>query len=367
MTLKPPPPTQPGSQPGPQTAPAAAPAAPLPEPTAILIRTPNWLGDLLVATAFVRAVLQRFPAARVDLIVRKGFEALPLPHRGRVLPFDRHALSAGAFGRSLRGRGHSHLFVLPPSFSAAWMAFCTGIPTRAGYRGQGRGWLLRPALRHRHAPRSVHLVREYLDLLAPWPLPATDAADPAAPPAAGLAPPEGWVEAHRPPQAPAPGTYVVLTPGAEYGPAKQWPEAHYRTLAAGLSEAGWPVVVAGLPKDRTLGERLLAGLPLGLNLCGETELPALTALLAGARLLVSNDSGGMHLGAALGVPQLALFGSTNPTWTGPLSPLAEIVTRNEPCAPCYARTCPLGHLRCLRDLAPAPVLARALALLGPGT
>lgn len=329
-----------------------------PEPTAILIRTPNWLGDLLVSTAFVRAVLARFPAARVDLIVRRGFEALPLPHRGEVLPFDRHAVSAGAFGRSLRGRGHSHLFVLPPSFSSAWMGFRTGIPVRVGYRGEGRRWLLRPALRHRHAPRSVHLIREYLDLLAPWTGLDAD------PPPATLEPPPGWIEAHRPPAAPAPGTYVVLAPGAEYGPAKQWPQAHYRTLAQGLAAAGWPVVVAGLPKDRPLGDALLAGLPGGLNLCGDTDLPGLAALLAGARLLVSNDSGAMHLGAALDVPQLALFGSTNPTWTGPLSPRAAVLTRNEPCSPCYARECPLGHLRCLNELHPGPVLERALALLG---
>jgi lipopolysaccharide heptosyltransferase II len=330
------------------------------EPEAILIRTPNWLGDLLVSTAFVRAVLQRFPAARVDLIVRAGFEVLPLPHRGRVLPFDRRAIGAGAFGRGLRSQGHTHLFVLPPSFSSAWMAWRTGIPHRIGYRGQGRAWLLRPALAHRHAPRSVHLAQEYLDLLRPW-LEATPEQF-----SAGLEPAPGWVEAHRPAAAPPAGSYAVLAPGAEYGPAKMWPAEHYRALAATLDAAGWAVVVAGLAKDRAQGDAILAGSRAGANLCGATDLPGLTALLAGARLLVSNDSGAMHLGAALGLPQLALFGSTNPTWTAPLNPRAEVLYRAEPCSPCYARECPLGHLRCLRELRPEPVAERALALLAQG-
>ncbi|HKI99185.1 MAG TPA: lipopolysaccharide heptosyltransferase II [bacterium] len=327
------------------------------EPRAILIRTPNWLGDLLVSTAFIRAVLQRFPAARVDLIVRQGFEALPLPQRGSVYPFDRHTSSPGAFGRGLRGLGHTHMFVLPPSFSSAWMAWRTGIRHRIGYRGEGRRWLLRPARAHNHGPRSVHLAREYLELLSPWVEAMPEA------PSAGLEPPAGWVEAHRPEDAPS-GEYVVLAPGAEYGPAKMWPPAHYEALAAALDAAGWPVVVAGLGKDRLLGESILAGTRRGVNLCGETDLPGLAALLAGARLLVSNDSGAMHLGAAWGVPQLALFGSTNPTWTGPLNPRAEVLYRAEPCSPCYARQCPLGHLRCLQELQPALVTERALALLG---
>jgi heptosyltransferase-2 len=331
------------------------------EPEAVLIRTPNWLGDLLVSTAFIRAVLQRFPGIRVDLIVRRGFEVLPLPQRGRLLPFDRQATSAGAFGRALRGQGYSHLFVLPPSFSSAWMAWRSGIPRRIGYHGEGRAWLLSPALRHRHAPRSVHLAQEYLDLLQPWldaPLQATPEA-----PAAGLELPAGWAEAHRPPRAPAPGSYVVVAPGAEYGPAKMWPVEHYRAVAAALDGAGWPVLVAGLAKDRPLGEAILAGTERGLNLCGETDLRGLTALLADARLLISNDSGAMHLGAALGLPQLALFGSTNPTWTGPLNPRAEVLYRAEACSPCYARECPLGHFRCMRELRPEPVAERALALL----
>ena len=327
------------------------------EPAAILIRMPNWLGDLLMATGFVRAVLKRFPAARVDLIVRAGFEVLPLPHRGRVWSHDKRVQGPGAFGAGLRGEGFTHFFVLPPSLSSAWMAWRSRIPWRIGYAGEGRSLLLRPARRTAHAPRSVHLSQEYLDLLQPWLL-ARSGEYPA-----GLEPPPGWMKAHLPQPVRQGPSYVVLAPGAEYGPAKQWPPGHYRRTAEALSGAGWRVVAAGLPKDRPLGEELTAGLPGALNLCGETDLPALTALLAGARLVISNDSGAMHLAAAAGVPQIALFGSTNSTWTAPLNPRAVLLSRNEPCAPCYRRTCPLGHRRCLNELAPELVSARALEML----
>lgn len=333
------------------------------EPSSIAIRTPNWLGDLLICTAFIGAVLQRFPQARVDLIVRAGFEALPLPHRGEILPFDRARIRAGAFGRSLRGRGYSHFFVLPPSFSAAWMAWRSGTPHRPGTRGQFRGWLLSPALNPSATPRSVHLLREYMELLRPWGIPAEPL------PAASLPLAPGWVERHRPREAEGP-PYVVIAPGAEYGPAKQWPLRHYAAVAAKLHDLGWRVVVAGLEKDRDLGDKILAGVksPRGVtssgNLCGKTDLVSLTALLAGARLVISNDSGAMHLAASLGRPQVALFGSTNPVWTAPLNPRARVITRNEPCSPCYKRTCPLGHLNCLEKLPPGEVVKQALALLG---
>jgi len=327
------------------------------EPEAILVRTPNWLGDLMLSTAFARALLARFPGARVDLIVRQGFEALPLPRRGQILPFDRRATPPGRFGRSLRGRGYTHLFVLPPSFSSAWMGWWSGIPWRIGYGGEGRRWLLRPAMQPAASARSRHLADEYLGLLAPWG--KFSAAD--FQPALDISP--EWLEQHQPPALRSGAPDVVLAPGAEYGPAKQWPLEHYAALARSLGAAGRIVWVAGLSQDRALGDAILSGVPGARNLCGETSLPQLVALLARARLVVSNDSGAMHVTAALGRPQIALFGSTNPAWTAPLNPRAELVYRAEPCSPCYARTCPLGHLRCLREISPEQVLREAERLL----
>jgi heptosyltransferase-2 len=331
-----------------------------PEPQAILVRTPNWLGDLMLSTAFVRALLSLFPNARVDLIVRQAFASLPLPHRGRVIPYDRRPGGSGGpgrFGRALRGQGYSHLFVLPPSFSSAWMGWWSGIPWRAGYGGEGRGLLLRPALKRAAPARSRHLAAEYLDLLSPW----REASAPEFRPQLDVS--EEWLDRNRPPALGAGGPYVVLAPGAEFGTAKQWPVEHYAALARRLGAAGRRVIVAGLPQDRPLGETILSGVPGARNLCGETTLPQLVALLARARLVVSNDSGAMHVAAALGRPQIALFGSTNPVWTAPLNENAKLIYRAEPCSPCYARTCPLGHLRCLREIGPGQVMIEAERLL----
>lgn len=328
-----------------------------PEPQSILVRTPNWLGDLVVSTGFTAALLERFPEARVDLIVRAGFEVLPLPHRGRILPFDRTREAAGVFGRNLGGTGYSHCFILPPSFSSAWMAWRSGIPWRIGYAGEGRSLLLNPALGHAHAPRSVHLLQEYLDLLAPWLAARPDQH----PPRLDLSP--EWLAQHAPPDAPWRGHPVVLAPGAEYGPAKQWPGAHYREVARVLSAQGWDVVVVGLPKDRELGEEILSSVKSGHNFCGKTTLAQLTALLSTASLLISNDSGAMHLAAALHIPQIAVFGSTNPAWTGPINPSGRIAYRGEWCSPCYARSCRFGHTNCLVDLTPGGVIEEAERLL----
>jgi len=328
-----------------------------PEPRSILVRTPNWLGDLVVSTGFVAALLERFREARVDLIVRAGFEVLPLPHRGRVLAFDRTTESAGAFGRKRGGEGYTHCFVLPPSFSSAWMAWRSGIPWRIGYAGEGRSPLLHPALRPAHPPRSVHLLQEYLDLLAPW----TSVRPEQHPPRLDISP--AWLARHALPQTPWQGHPVLLAPGAEYGPAKQWPGAHYAEVARALSAQGWDVAVVGLKKDRELGEEILRGVKSGHNLCGQTDLAQLTALVGTAALLISNDSGGMHLAAALGIPQVAVLGSTNPAWTGPINPRGRIVYRGEWCSPCYARTCRFGHTRCLADLKPVGVIEEAERLL----
>lgn len=311
-----------------------------------------------MATGFIKAVMALFPDARVDLVVRQGFEGLPLPHRGEVLSFDKSKVSAGAFGRSLRGRGYSHFFVLPPSFSSAWMALKSKTPFRVGYRGGGRGLMLRPALPYSHPHRSVHLLNEYLGLLSPWEKLETEEHMP------GLEANDEWVRAHIPREMAGVENYVVLAPGAEYGPAKQWPLEHYRKLAGMVAGGGHPVVVAGLPKDAEAADWILEGEAKGMNLCGKTDLKGLTAMLARAELVVSNDSGAMHLAAALKRPQIALFGSTNTTWTKPLNFKARIFTLDFPCAPCYLRECRYGHTACLSGIQPKEVGRAALKILG---
>jgi heptosyltransferase-2 len=327
-------------------------------PGRIVVRAPNWLGDLMMATGVLRAILERWPAAAVDLVVRAGHESLPLPRRGRVIQFDPGATSAGAFGSSLRGAGYDRCYVLPPSFSSAWMAWRAGIPERIGYRGHFRGPLLRPALSHRAPARSVHLTREYLDLVDP--ALETDCY----PPRLDL--PGGWAA-----QQLAricrelPERFVAIAPGAVYGPAKAWPAERYRELARRLRDrTGASVIVLGTGAEHGLAEQVRNAEAGILNWCGTTDLPALVAVLSRAALLVGNDSGTMHVMAALRRPQVAIFGSTSPVWTGPINERSAVVSLGLPCAPCFARTCRLGHTDCLKKITVDAVLDAALGLLG---
>lgn len=311
-----------------------------------------------MATGALRAIVESWPDAAVDLVVRAGHEGLPLPHRGRVVAFDRERSTAGAFGAALGRSGYDRFYVLPPSFSAAWMAWRSRAPERIGHRGQMRGPLLRPGLAHRAPPRSVHLAREFLDLV-----------DPALalerfPPRIEV--PPGWAEARLAGVCRAlPERFVAVAPGAVYGPAKAWPAERYRELARALRDrAGAPVLILGTAAEHALGERVRAAAEGVLNWCGATDLPGLVAVLSRAALLVSNDSGAMHVAAALGRPQVAIFGSTSPAWTRPLNPRAAVLSHALPCAPCFARTCRYGHADCLGKIAVEEVLDAALALLG---
>ena len=135
----------------------------------ILIRTPNWLGDLMMSTAFIHQVMELFPESEVDLVVRSGFEELPLPCRGRILSFDKKTQTPGSFGKNLRQYEYQKMFILPPSFSSAWMGFRASIPERIGFSGDFRKILLKPAKKHENPPRQIHLVDEYMELLKPLP------------------------------------------------------------------------------------------------------------------------------------------------------------------------------------------------------
>jgi heptosyltransferase-2 len=160
----------------------------------------------------------------------------------------------------------------------------------------------------------------------------------------------------------APNTRIVaLCPGAEYGPAKRWPPSYFAEVARALSRSGDTVLLVGSSKDAPICEdivRLSGG--ACRNLCGATTLDQAIDVLAAARLAITNDSGLMHVAAALGTPLIAIYGSSTPEHTPPMSPHATIVKLDMPCSPCFERTCPLGHFNCMMNLKPDRVLADAL-------
>lgn len=329
---------------------------PLTRKEKILIRTPNWLGDLMMSTAFIKAVLQLYPNTLVDLIVRNGFEQIPLPHRGKIIPFDKSKVSAYSFGASLKQERYSKVYVLPPSFSSALMAYSARIPTRIGYSGSLRGLLLNKSKTYQKVHRSQHLIQEYLQLLDGY----SEVSDSTP----GLDLNDQWVD-HILSQLTTkiPDSFITIAPGVMYGPAKQWPVEYFDSVIRQLTDKGERILIIGTDGDVELGNKLVGESNKVINICGKTNLNQLIALLAKSKLLVSNDSGTMHIMAALKKPQIAIFGSTSTIWTGPVNSKAAVLKIPIDCSPCFSRTCRFGHYDCLKEITPENVMETALTMI----
>ncbi len=327
----------------------------------LLIIAPSWIGDTVAAQTLFMRLAQYHPEARIDALappwVAAVLHAMPQIN-GEVLdnPFAHGQLrlkDRWALARSLKQRGYDAAYVLPNSLKSALIPFLAGIPQRIGFTGESRYGLIN--VRHTLDTSDTPLQVERYAVLAetpgtrlprPYPQPALSS-DPAEHQrtlaSLGLEP------------SAAP---VVFCPGAEFGPAKRWPEKHFAALARELSTQGIPVWLLGSRKDAAVGDeivRLSEG--AARNLCGSTSLAQAIHLIASARHVVTNDSGLMHVAAALGTPLTALFGSSSPGYTPPLSDKARILSLNLPCSPCFKRECPLGHLDCLNRISPEQVLA----------
>jgi heptosyltransferase-2 len=256
-----------------------------------------------------------------------------------------------ALARRLGDSGYAEAYVLPNSWKSALVPFLAGIPRRIGYTGEARVGLLndRRSLDKQAMPR---LVDRYAALAGPL---ATGT-----PPPRLSSDPERQAEARRALGLDPASRPYVFCPGAEYGPAKRWPARHFATLAKMIARSAEPVWLIGSTKDQAIGEeiaRLAEG--CAIDLCGRTTLAQAVDLIAAARGVVSNDSGLMHVAAALDRPLVALYGSSSPAYTPPLSPRAKILSRQLDCSPCFKRDCPLGHTNCLQGLMP-DVVADAL-------
>jgi len=264
----------------------------------------------------------------------------PIGHRELRLR-ERRALA-----EMLRGNGYARALVLPNSFKSALIPWLARIPRRIGYIREARGILLTDA-RRLDSKALPRLVDRFVALAAqPGELVPTAAAPVLVPDAANAA--EAirvlGLATHRP--------VAILCPGAEYGPAKRWPAEHFITLARRFIDSGYVVWLVGSPNDRVAADPIAAAIPEVRNVCGRTDLGTAIDLLATASVVVSNDSGLMHAAAAVGRPLVALFGSSSPDYTPPLSPLARVAKIDIVCSPCFQRECPLGHFKCMRELSP---------------
>ncbi len=326
----------------------------------ILIVAPNWVGDTLLAQPLLARLQRRLPGVVIDALAPSWTAPLlgRMPEVAEVIeaPFEHgrlHLRHRWQMGRRLRSRRYDEAIVLPNSFKSALVPFFADIPLRVGFLGESRYGLLNVI--HKLDQRRVPLMAERYAQLAERP--GEGAVRPLAKPQLIVDQANQVITMSRlglDRRRPA----VALCPGAEYGPAKRWPVRHFAELARRLAARDRAVWLIGSRKDKADGEAI-AALSDGAaaNLCGRTDLASALDLMAMSELVVSNDSGLMHLAAALGKPLIALYGSSSPGHTPPLAKNARIVRlEGLSCSPCYRRECPLGHFRCMNELTPAQVL-----------
>jgi len=319
-----------------------------------LVVAPQWIGDAVMSEPLLAALHARGERIAVAALpwVAPVYRAMPQVAEVIELPFAHGRLDWSARRRIASGlRGRFDVgYVLPNSIKAALLPWLTGIPRRIGYHGEGRWLLLNRRLPN---PTGRPPMVEFYGALAGTPPPASaaprlrfDAA------ALDMVTQAAHVR---------PGAYWAFAPGAEYGPAKRWPPARYAELARALhAESGLPVLLLGSAGEAPLCDEIAAAAPGACRvLAGKVSLLDAMALIAAARGIVSNDSGLMHVAAAFGVPQAAVFGSTSPTHTPPLSARARVVWLKDElqldCMPCFDRTCRFGHTRCLVEVSAARV------------
>lgn len=325
----------------------------------ILIRLPNWLGDVLLARPMLHALRAARPEAEIVGVAPATLLDLLAPDRVLDAAFawpTEGAARATLIGRMRSWRPDAAL-VLPPSFSSALFAWRGGARRRIGYRHELRDALLTEALR-RPARGAAHLSREYLALAIR--LDPACAAHAAPLPALGLPAGARASAATLLARVGVGGApYALLGPGATYGPAKRWAAERFAAVGRHAAAAGARVLVCGTGAERDACAAVALAIgPAAVCLAGETSLGALTALCAGARFAVCNDSGLAHLAAATGIPTVAIFGSTSSAWTAPLGARVHVVQHPPVCSPCFRRTCRIGYV-CLDRVAVDDVLRAA--------
>jgi heptosyltransferase-2 len=319
----------------------------------ILIRLPNWLGDAMMARGLIHALRRAHPHACLRAVTRPLLVELMRSESvlDRIDPWGKGRPANDRLIRELRGWRPEVALVLPPSFSSAWFALQARASVRIGYRHEWRNGILTHALR-RPMRGEMHLSEEYSALGAPM--------------GAGmLTPPPLTVPtlardaAHQLLARHGMGVkdFVVLAPGARYGPAKRWPEERFVAVGRVFGSRGLTVLVCGAageaPECLDVARNIGSG---ACSLAGETDLLTQAALCAESVAAVCNDSGMGHVSAAVGAPTVALFGSTSSAWTAPRGERVRVVQRAPVCSPCFQRTCRIGY-GCLTAITVDDVLA----------
>ncbi|WP_455223491.1 lipopolysaccharide heptosyltransferase II [Kaarinaea lacus] len=316
----------------------------------ILVVGPSWVGDMVMAQSLFITLKQTYPAAAIDVLAPAWSESI-LSRMPEVRTAITQPVGHGEFGllaryrlgRRLRQKSYDKAIVLPRSFKSALVPFIARIPQRIGYKGEMRYGLINE-IRPLDKTMLTQTVQRFVAL----------GVEPDAPLPPPIPEPKLKVDndnqqrllqalgikLERP--------VVGFMPGAEYGPAKCWPEENFAGVADYLVKNGFQVWLLGSEKDRAAANKIQQSCQESLiNLCGKTSLQDVVDLMAVMQLAITNDSGLMHVAAAVGCPLIAIYGSSTPAYTPPLTQHARVLYEGLSCSPCFQRECPLGHTQCL--------------------
>ena len=335
----------------------------------ILIIAPNWIGDAVTTQPLLANLKILYPDSKIDVLasnwVAPIYRACSEVHEVIEAPFEHQKLQWSLrkqLAKTIEAKNYQACFVLPNSFKSALIPWLANIPFRIGYRGELRFGLINLALDNPSKVNRPQMVRHYLALSqllnddnllsSVEQSPRLHISNPA----------KQSVERKLQNNSINPDSIYVMCPGAEYGPSKRWPTEHFAVLTQALitQNSNNQIILLGSKSDHALAQEITSQAKQADNIynwCGDTSLDEAIALIGMSKAVVSNDSGLMHVAAALQIPQVAIFGSSDPAHTPPLSDRAKIIWLNMTCSPCHKRVCPLGHLRCLKDILPEQVLA----------
>jgi heptosyltransferase-2 len=324
----------------------------------ILVIAPSWVGDNMLMQPMLMRLKQRHPDSQIDVLAPSWTAGLlhAMPEVSNVLinPFPHGALQLRkryALGKQLRVGNYQQALVLPNTFKSALIAFFARIPLRTGFVGESRYVLLNDI--RKLDKQKLPLMVERFSQLAEKP--KRDIPRPLPQPVLHVSAKQ-CRDTLQKFELSLDNAITAFCPGAEYGAAKRWPTTYFADITRRLLQRGVVVVLIGSKKDFEVADeinRLTGG--RCHNLCGRTNLTEAIALLACAETVVSNDSGLMHIAAALDRPMIALFGSSSPQFTPPLSSVAHVLQFPIACSPCFKRICPLGHFDCMMQLTPDSV------------
>ncbi|MFH0255770.1 lipopolysaccharide heptosyltransferase II [Vibrio rumoiensis] len=336
----------------------------------ILVIGPSWVGDMVMSQSLYITLKKQHPGAIIDVLApawcKPILERMPEVYQAIEMPLghgDFNFLGRRALGKELKHQDYTHAFILPNSAKSALIPWFAGIPIRIGWKGEMRYGLLTDLRNNKKD--FQYMVERYVALAHPKEMMKNSSS------LGGLhtlPKPQLHIDSFTQNltiekfELNLNSTVIGLCPGAEFGPAKQWPAEHYATVANEMVRQGKQVWIFGSIKDKPTAETI-KNLVEEQNqsqiyiLAGKTSLIEAVDLLAACHTVISNDSGLMHVAAAVGCEVIGIYGSTSPEYTPPLAEKVSIIHTNIECRPCFKRECPLGHLKCLKELSPEQVIS----------